>query len=81
MDDRAPRHWPGSGDLVDVSSPRDAAQRANQVATYLDGALAPDTVQAMRNVWSLLETSATSNPAHARAVRERMLWDSIDSAA
>lgn len=81
MEAREPQHWPGSGDHIDFASHRDPVQRATQVAAYLDGALAPGTLAAMRDVWSLLEFTSTSSPAHARAVRERMLWDSLDAAA
>lgn len=81
MSERTPRHWPGSGDHVDTRTYRDAATRANHVASYLDGSLDSETIRAVRDVWAMLEQAAASSPSHARAVRERMLWESLDAAA
>lgn len=53
------------------------AQRSTQVLQHLDGVLEDTMLAAMQGVWSTLERAATSPEAHARAVRERMFWDSL----
>jgi hypothetical protein len=34
-------------------------------------------LHAMQGVWSMLEHAAADAPAHARAVRARMFWESL----
>ena len=53
-----------------------AHRRANVLA-HLDGNLDEDMLQAMQGVWSMLEHAAADAPAHARAVRARMFWESL----
>jgi hypothetical protein len=53
------------------------AARAARVLASLDGALDEHTLHAVQGVWSTLEHAAADAPAHARAVRARMFWESL----
>lgn len=53
------------------------AERTTRVIGHLDGALDAHMLEAMSGVWSTLEHAATTGPAHARAVRERLFWESL----
>ncbi len=53
-----------------------AARRAT-VISHLDGMLDEHMLDAMQGVWSMLEHAAADAPAHARAVRARMFWESL----
>ena len=53
------------------------AQRTTHLIAHLDGALDPSMLQAMSGVWSTLEHAAADGPAHARAVRARLFWESL----
>lgn len=53
------------------------AERATRVLRHLDGALDATMLEAMGGIWSTLANAATSGHAHARAVRERMFWESM----
>lgn len=55
----------------------DHAERATRVIAHLDGALDPVMLDAISGVWSMLERAATDAPAHARAVRARLFWESL----
>lgn len=53
-----------------------AARRAT-VISHLDGTLDEQMLDAMQGVWSMLEHAAADAPAHARAVRARLFWESL----
>lgn len=53
-----------------------ATRRAN-VLKHLDHALDEDMLHAMQGVWSMLEHASADAPAHARAVRARLFWESL----
>jgi hypothetical protein len=53
-----------------------AARRTN-VLSHLDGTLDEQMLHAMQGVWSMLEHAAADAPAHARAVRARLFWESL----
>lgn len=53
------------------------AERTTRLLSQLDGALDASMLEAIQGAWSMLERAATDSPAHARAVRSRLLWDSI----
>jgi len=59
--------------------PDTIAERSARVLSHLEGALDAPMLDAMADVWSLLERAAVDGDAHARAVRARMLWQSIGS--
>lgn len=58
-------------------SDRPLAARRTSVLTHLDGKLDEQMLDAMQGVWSMLEHAAADAPAHARAVRARMFWESL----
>ncbi|MCW2924453.1 MAG: hypothetical protein JWM98_1857 [Thermoleophilia bacterium] len=51
--------------------------RACRLAAHLDGALDETMLDAIQGVWTTLEHAAADAPAHARAVRSRMFWESL----
>jgi hypothetical protein len=53
------------------------AERATRVLSHLDGALDETMLDAMTGTWSMLEHAAANAPAHARAVRARLFWESL----
>ena len=53
------------------------AARRTSVLTHLDGSLDEQMLDAMQGVWSMLEHAAADAPAHARAVRARLFWESL----
>jgi hypothetical protein len=53
------------------------AARRTAVLAHLEGALDEQMLDAMQGVWSMLEHAAADAPAHARAVRARMFWESL----
>lgn len=53
------------------------AERTTRLISHLDGALDEEMLSAMQGIWSMLEHAATTGPAHERAVRERLLWESL----
>ncbi len=53
-----------------------ATRRAN-VLKHLDHTLDEQMLDAMQGVWSMLEHAAADAPAHARAVRARLFWESL----
>ncbi len=53
-----------------------AARRAT-VLSHLDCTLDEQMLDAMQGVWSMLEHAAADAPAHARAVRARLFWESL----
>jgi hypothetical protein len=57
------------------------AERTTRLLSHLDGALDATMLDAMQGAWSMLERSATTSDSHARAVRARMLWESMGPAA
>ncbi len=60
-------------------SDHDAA-RQSSVLAHLDGVLDEQMIDALQDVWSILEHAAADAPAHARAVRARMFWSDVDAA-
>lgn len=58
-------------------SRRSVAARRSTVLSHLDGTLDEQMLDAMQGVWSMLEHAAADAPAHARAVRARMFWESL----
>ncbi len=58
-------------------SRRSLAARRSTVLSHLDGTLDEQMLDAMQGVWSMLEHAAADAPAHARAVRARMFWESL----
>ena len=65
---------------MDASSRRDVdpiAARTTNVLAHLEGALDEEMLHAMQGVWSMLEHAAADSPAHARAVRSRLFWESL----
>lgn len=57
------------------------AERTTRLLAHLDGVLDASMLNAMQGAWSMLEHASTDAPAHARAVRARMLWESMDPGA
>lgn len=57
------------------------AGRTTRLLSHLDGALDASMLDAIQGAWSMLERTATDSPAHARAVRSRLLWESISPGA
>ena len=53
-----------------------SARTTHLISTF-DGMLAPETLDAFQGVWTSLEVVAVDDAAHARAVRERLFWDSL----
>lgn len=53
------------------------AERTTRLLSQLDGALDASMLDAIQGAWSMLERTATDSPAHARAVRSRLLWESM----
>lgn len=53
------------------------AEHTTRLIAHLDGTLDPSMLQAMSGVWSTLEHAAADGPAHARAVRARLFWESL----
>lgn len=53
------------------------AERSARVMAHLDGALGAPMLEAMSHVWTTLEHAAADGPAHARAVRARLFWESL----
>lgn len=60
-------------DAVDTAR----AQRTTRLIAHLDGALDEQMLDAMAGIWSMLEHASTDAPAHARAVRSRLFWESL----
>ncbi|MCW2921951.1 MAG: hypothetical protein JWL76_1825 [Thermoleophilia bacterium] len=56
---------------------RSLAARRATVISHLDGSLDEHMLDAMQGVWSMLEHAAADAPAHARAVRARLFWESL----
>lgn len=57
------------------------AGRTTRLLSHLDGALDASMLDAIQGAWSMLERTATDSPAHARAVRSRLLWESMSPGA
>lgn len=53
------------------------AERTTRLIAHLEGALEQSMLEAMSGVWSMLEHASTDAPAHARAVRSRLFWESL----
>jgi len=53
------------------------AERTTRLISHLEGALEARTLDAMRGVWTTLERATTDPAAHARAVRERLFWQTL----
>lgn len=53
------------------------AERSMRLMVHLDGALDASMLEAIHGAWSMLERTATDGPAHARAVRSRLFWESL----
>ncbi|MCW2960839.1 MAG: hypothetical protein JWM25_969 [Thermoleophilia bacterium] len=53
-----------------------SARTTHLISTF-DGMLGPETLDAFQGVWTTLENAAVDDAAHARAVRERLFWDSL----
>jgi hypothetical protein len=67
---------------TDHSHDRDQhAERTTRLLAHLDGVLDAAMLDAMQGAWSMLELAATDSPAHARAVRSRMVWSSLQPGA
>lgn len=56
---------------------RSLAARRATVISHLDRTLDEQMLDAMQGVWSMLEHAAADAPAHARAVRARLFWESL----
>lgn len=60
--------------------PKDTiAERSARVLAHLEGSLDAPMRDAMAEVWALLERTAVDGGAHERAVRARMMWQSVAS--
>lgn len=57
------------------------AERTTRLLSHLDGALDASMLDAIQGAWSMLERTATDSPAHARAVRSRLLWETVSPAS
>lgn len=57
------------------------AERSTRLIRHLEGALDASMLDAMSGVWSTLEHAATDAPAHGRAVRQRLFWQSLTPGA
>jgi hypothetical protein len=53
------------------------AARTTSLIAHLDGALDATMLDAIAGVWSTLEHAAADRPAHARAVRSRLFWETL----
>lgn len=53
------------------------AEHTTNLIAHLEGVLEPSMLDAMSGVWSMLEHAAADAPAHARAVRSRLFWESL----
>jgi hypothetical protein len=63
---------------LDPRTPADAqATRTAHLLAQLDGALDASMLDALQGIWSVLEHAAADSPAHARAVKERLFWESM----
>jgi hypothetical protein len=65
---------------MDAHSHDDAdvrAEHTTHLISHLEGVLDASMLQAMSGVWSTLEHAAADGPAHARAVRSRLFWESL----
>lgn len=68
----------GSRMTIDPREDHDElAERTTRLLAHLDGVLDAAMLDAMHGAWSMLERAATDGPAHGRAVRARMLWESM----
>jgi len=56
----------------------DTSQRTTHVLSHLSGALDETMLAAISGVWSTLEHAATNPSAHARAVRSRLFWETLE---
>lgn len=56
---------------------RSLAARRATVISHLDRTLDEQMLDAMQDIWSMLEHAAADAPAHARAVRARLFWESL----
>ncbi|MEO6867447.1 MAG: hypothetical protein ABI200_05450 [Gaiellales bacterium] len=54
------------------------AERTTNLIAHLDGALDATMLDAITGVWSTLEHAAADGPAHARAIRSRLFWQSLE---
>jgi hypothetical protein len=69
MDDRS---------RTDASNSDDSTiERATQLLAHLNGVLDETMLDAMQGAWTTLESAATDVSAHGRAVRARMMWESM----
>ncbi len=55
----------------------DLAERTTRLLSHLDGTLDASMLDAMQGAWSMLEQASTDSGSHARAVRARLLWESM----
>lgn len=65
---------------MDDHSPNQAdalAERTTRLMSHLDGVLDEHMLDALAGVWSTLEHASADAPAHARAVRSRLFWESL----
>ena len=53
------------------------AERTTRLLSHLDGTLDASMLDAMQGAWSMLEDAATEAGSHSRAVRSRLLWESM----
>ncbi len=63
-------------DRIDHQHEHDAARRS-RLLEHLDGALDATMLDAMQGAWAMLERASTTHGSHVRAVRARMLWESM----
>jgi alkanesulfonate monooxygenase SsuD/methylene tetrahydromethanopterin reductase-like flavin-dependent oxidoreductase (luciferase family) len=69
MDDRS---------RTDASDSDDSTiERTTQLLAHLNGVLDESMLDAMQGAWTTLEDAATDVPAHGRAVRARMMWETM----
>jgi hypothetical protein len=69
MDDRSRLDASNTGDC--------RIERTTRLLAHLNGVLDESMLDAMQGAWTMLEDAATDVSAHGRAVRARMLWDSM----
>lgn len=55
-------------------------EHTTTLLTHLEGVLDQAMLEAMQGAWGTLEEAATDSYSHARAVRSRMLWQSMSPA-